>query len=452
MSRGTTAHTAVLLDARYDGADVAWHGVSTDTRSLAAGQLFVALSGPNFDGADFVADAAAKGAVAAVVARPVDAPIAQIVVPDTQHALGVIAADWRSRYAGKVIGVTGSNGKTTVKQLVAALLGPDAYATTGNLNNDIGVPLTLLGLANEQPAAVIEMGANKLGDIAYLASLVRPDIGIVTNAGPAHLEGFGSLDGVAEGKGELFYSLGSDATAVINRDDNYYDQWVDMAEPADIVSFGLDGSADVTATDIVAGTDGSHFTLHGPDFAEAVFLPLAGGHNVVNALAGVAAVWAAGIAPADIIARLPDVEAAPARLRSSTTTVGGVLIDDSYNANPASVRAAASYAGALGASVWMALGDMGELGPDAVALHAELGEALKSAGVERLLVVGELMRHAAAAFGTDAEVFDDHAALIRHLQATLTTDVVLIVKGSRAARMEVVVRALETEPAEVANA
>ncbi|MEL7535988.1 MAG: UDP-N-acetylmuramoyl-tripeptide--D-alanyl-D-alanine ligase [Pseudomonadota bacterium] len=452
MSYGTVASTTRLLDARQRGADAPWTGVSTDSRTIGAGELFVALNGPSFRGVDFVADVAKARAAAAVVERFVDVDLPQIEVADTRHALGVIAAHWRARYAGVVIGVTGSNGKTTVKQLIAALLGPDAYATRGNLNNDIGVPLTLLGLDAEYHAAVIEMGANHIGEIAYLTSLVRPDVGLVTNAGPAHLEGFGSLDGVAQGKGELFYALGDGNTAIINRDDTYFSQWCDMAEPAQIVTFGLHPDADFTVSDIVSEPDGSRFTLHGPDFSGAVSLPLAGGHNVVNACAAAASAWAAGTAPSLLLERFGSVEAAPSRLRRLATIAGGVLIDDSYNANPASVLAAAEYGASLGAEVWMALGDMGELGPGAAGMHRDLGAALAKRGVARLAVIGELMVHCAEAFGSDATVCADHDAMIRHLAATLTADVVLIVKGSRAARMETVVRALAPDAKESAHA
>ena len=452
MSTGTLLRTARLLDARYEGPDLTWQGLSTDSRTLDRGMLFVGLNGPNFRGADFVADAMTKGAVAAVVDTAAAVDLPQIVVHDTRHALGVIAADWRARFDAHVIGVTGSNGKTTVKQLIAALLGPAAYATPGNLNNAIGVPLSLLGLEPTHTAAVIEMGANALGEIAYLTSLVQPDVGLVTNAGPAHLEGFGSQDGVAEGKGELFYALRDGATAIINRDDVYFERWCEMAEPATIVSFALEASADFSAADIALEAHGSHFTLHGPDFVERVYLPLAGGHNVANACAAAASAWAAGIAPPDIVRRLGDVKAAPARLRQGRTRFGGVLIDDTYNANPASVRAAAEHGLALRGEMWMALGDMGELGSDGQALHAALGRDLAAAGVAQLLVVGPLMRHAAEAFGSGALVFDDHATMIRHLEATLTSDIVLIVKGSRSARMEIVVEALTAATNEVTHA
>ncbi|MEM1262323.1 MAG: UDP-N-acetylmuramoyl-tripeptide--D-alanyl-D-alanine ligase [Pseudomonadota bacterium] len=452
MSTGTLSRVALLTDGRLHGADAEWHKVSTDTRTLQAGELFIALNGPTYRGADFASNAFAKKASGAVVDGPVDVPLPHVIVHDTKHALGIIATDWRERYSGPVIGVTGSNGKTTVKQLIGALLGPDAYATPGNFNNDIGVPLSLLGLDHSHSAAVIEMGANAQGEIAYLTSLVRPDVGLITNAGPAHLEGFGSIDGVAAGKGEVFYALGADKTAVINRDDVYYEQWCEMAAPARIVSFGLREDADFRASQMQLAVDRCEFVLHGPDFTAAVNLPLAGGHNVVNACAAAASVWAAGIAPEVLVSRFADVVAAPSRLRQVTTRGGNLLIDDSYNANPSSVRAAAGYALALDGEVWMALGDMGELGSNAEQLHHELGQVLAELGVSRLLATGELMAHCVRGFGANAAWFDDHAAMIRHLDATLPTDAVLIVKGSRSARMETVVAALTTDVAECHDA
>ncbi|MEM8983575.1 MAG: UDP-N-acetylmuramoyl-tripeptide--D-alanyl-D-alanine ligase [Pseudomonadota bacterium] len=452
MSAGSLSRVAVLTDGRLYGGDASWSGVSTDTRVLQAGQLFIGLNGPNFRGADFASDAMAKQASAAVVDRNVDPSLPHVVVHDTKHALGIIATDWRDRFSKPVIGVTGSNGKTTVKQLIAALLGPQAYATPGNFNNDIGVPLSLLGLASSHSGAVIEMGANALGEIAYLTSLVRPDVGLITNAGPAHLEGFGSLDGVAAGKGELFYALGADATAIINRDDTYYEPWCDMAAPARIVSFGLHESADFRATDCELYVDRCEFVLHGPDFSGPVNLPLAGGHNVVNACAAAASVWAAGVAPDDLLARFAGVVAAPSRLRQLSTRSGNLLIDDSYNANPSSMRAAAGYATSLDGDVWMALGDMGELGADAEQMHFELGRALAELGVARLLATGELMAQCVRGFGNNGEWFADHAAMIRHIDATLPAGAVLIVKGSRSARMETVVAALTADVAECHDA
>lgn len=432
-----------LLEGQSNGREAQWQGVSTDSRTIKTGELFIALDGPNFKGADFVASALARGAAAAMVSQYVDAPIAQVAVPDTRHALGVLAADWRASLPTRVIGVTGSNGKTTVKQMLAACLGPDTHATTGNLNNDIGVPLTLLAMRETHQRAVIEMGANHGGEIAYLASLVRPDVGLVTNAGPSHLEGFGSLDGVANAKGELFYSLGANSIAILNQDDRYYERWVDMAEPATIMTFGAHETADCYPSNVQLDVDRARFKLHLAGKTLPVTLPLGGQHNVMNACAAALGAYALGIEPADAAQRLSSVITAEHRLQLKNLSGNRALIDDSYNANPASMLAAADYALAIGRPVWMALGDMGELGPDESAVHQELGAALRARGVDQVYCTGPLMRALAKAFGQSENWFETRDALVERLSADWEERSVLVVKGSRSAGMEQVSTALE---------
>ncbi len=438
------AEAAEALGARREGADVALRGVCTDTRRLQPGQLFVALQGPNFDGHDFVPAALEAGAAACLVSRPVASPA--IVVEDTRRALGELARAWRQRFRLPLIAVTGSNGKTTVKEMLAAILasGGPILATRGNLNNDIGVPLTLFELDGAHRAAVVEMGANHPGEIAWLVSLARPGVALVTNAGPAHLEGFGSLEGVARAKGEIFAGLPADGIAVINADDAYAPLWRELAAGRRIVSFGLRQPADVSAEWQATGR-GSRLRVHTPAGDFETDLPLPGEHNVMNALAATAAALAAGVSPQNVARGLAGVRAAPGRLQIRPGPAGSTLIDDTYNANPASLAAALRVLQTFPGRHLLALGDMGELGPEAEALHAEAGRLAREAGVARLVAVGSMAAAAAAAFGPGAERCADRAQAVALLREELGRDDVLLVKGSRASRMDEVIGALDGE-------
>ncbi|MEM7276701.1 MAG: UDP-N-acetylmuramoyl-tripeptide--D-alanyl-D-alanine ligase [Pseudomonadota bacterium] len=442
MIGGTLNTLAKIVDGRTQGADAPWRGVSTDSRSIGHGELFIALNGPNHRGRDFVKSVAGSGAAAALVDRFTDDEIAQVEVYDTRHALGVLAADWREQFDFTVIGVTGSNGKTSVKQMIAACLGENALATRGNFNNDIGVPKMLLELDATHSSAVFEMGANHAGEIAYLASLVRPTIAVITNAGPSHLEGFGSVDGVAHAKGELFYALNSEATAIVNRDDRYFDLWCELAAPATVKSFGLSAAADCYADNISLGVSHSDFDLVIGEERYPVRLPLPGEHNVLNACAAALAVHASGIDLRLIAQRLVTSISEKGRLMARRTNDGALVIDDTYNANPASMRAAARHAVGLDKPVLMVLGDMGELGPDAEALHFSLGQDFAKIGVERLAVCGDLMAHTAEGFAGNARHFDSQAALIDALLLEDLSQYTVLVKGSRSQAMENVVAAL----------
>ncbi|MEM9171763.1 MAG: UDP-N-acetylmuramoyl-tripeptide--D-alanyl-D-alanine ligase [Pseudomonadota bacterium] len=420
------------------------HGVSTDTRTLSAGNIYVGLNGPNFKGSQF-ADAACKaGAAAAVLDKRSDAALPQIVVDDPLLALTRLASAWRAQSQTTVIGITGSNGKTTMRSLVAAAVGNvPTLATQGNLNNHIGVPLTLLRLSAAHRFAVIEMGANHRHEIATLADIAKPAIGIVTNAGPAHLEGFGSLQGVAEGKGELFESLGGAGVAVINRDDDFYSYWCERAKPARCLSFGQHVEADIRCVAVQRVTPVA-FTLAYAGAQYSVELQLSGMHNALNACGAIACGIAAGVELDELIDRIATVTPEPGRQRELTSALGGVLIDDSYNANPASMRAAAMALAAAHPHAWMVIGDMGELGEDAQALHASLGPAFREAGIERLFTLGPLSAGTAETFGDGANRFDSVECLIDALASELTADVAVLVKGSRSMRMERVVDALVT--------
>lgn len=441
------------LGAERLGDDAAFARVVTDTRQIRAGDLFVALKGERFDGHDYVVQAKALGAAGAIVSRVVDGGGAQILVPDTLLALQAYSTSWRQDFSLPVVGVTGSSGKTTTKQILAAVFaarGP-VLATEGNLNNHIGVPLTLLRLRAEHRTAIIEMGANHGGEIALLAALARPDVGIVTQAGDAHLEGFGSRDGVAHAKGEMFSALHG-GVAVINADDVYAPLWRGLAADASRLSFGFSETADVRASDLVGvpeqAPEATEFTLHAPAGSQRVTLPLPGRHNVANALAAAAAGIALGLSLEEIGAGLGRVAPVAGRLAWSRTREGARLLDDSYNANPTSLRAALALLAGLPGERRLVLGEMRELGADAVELHEEAGRAARALGIERLYTLGALARHAANGFGTRAQAFEQLEPLVEALREDLGPDVTVLVKGSRGARMERVITLLTGASAE----
>lgn len=438
---------AQLLSAEPPGVDVEFQGVSTDTRSLQHGNLFVALSGPNYDGHRFVSEAAAKGAAAALVSERVDVALPQITVAQTRTSLGQLATAWRARFSLPLIGVTGSNGKTTVKEMIAAILtqGGPLLVTHGNLNNDIGVPLTLFRLDSKQRYAVIEMGANHAGEIATLTRIAQPTIALITNAGPSHLEGFGSIEGVAHAKGEIYSGLDANGIAIINADDHYAPLWRTFAGKRRSLSFGLAQPADVSAQ-WEARTNGSLLQLVTPAGRLALHLKLPGKHNVMNALAATAAALAAEAPLTDIQHGLETMEPVAGRLQLRPSYRGSRLIDDSYNANPASLAAGLAVLAIQPGAKWLVLGDMAELGADAERLHHEVGHIAHTSGVNRLYCVGALSREAAKGFGHGAHHFATQDELIAALIAALThnhaDDVTLLVKGSHSAQMERVAAAL----------
>lgn len=439
-----TVHAlARQLGAVLPSEDAAFARVVTDTRQLQEGDLFVALRGDRFDAHDFIAQARQQGAVAALVSRPVEDALPQVVVPDTLLALQRYATLWRGRFSIPVIGVTGSNGKTTTKQMLASIMavrGP-VLATEGNLNNHIGVPLTLLRLRGTHRTAVIEMGANHAGEIALLAGMARPDVGLVTMAGDAHLEGFGSREGVARAKGEMFAALAG-GIAVINADDVYEPLWQSLAKQASVIRFGLGEQADVRALQLRAQNGGMHFVLRTPAGDAAVQLPLPGVHNVRNALGAAACGIGLGLDVEDIAAGLAAMQGAAGRVNWKTTQQGARLLDDSYNANPSSLRAGLEVLAAEKGQRWLILGGMAELGPRAQELHEEAGRTARALGIDRVLGLGPLAGAAARAFGTGGESFEQLEDLLDCARAQLGADGVVLVKGSRSARMERVVAAL----------
>ncbi len=446
------SETAKVLGARHVGADSDFRGVSTDTRTLERGNLFVALEGPRYDGHEYLEQARAGGAAGAAVTCRSAVQLSQLVVDDTRVALGRLAAHWRSRFTLPVIGITGSNGKTTVKEMTAAILGGfgAVLATRGNLNNDIGVPLTLFGLDGDHRAAVIEMGANHSGEIAYLADMACPTVGVVTNAGPAHLEGFGTLEGVARAKGELFGSLADDGVAVINADDPYASLWRQLAGGRRVIDFGLEQPAAVSA-DWEPTEQGSRLALRSPWGVVELQLAVAGRHNVLNALAAASAALAADATLDQVRTGLQAVRAVSGRLSLRIRQDGLTIIDDTYNANPASLDAALQVLAQRSGDAWVVLGDMAELGADAAGLHGQMGERIRHAGVSRLYTLGSLAAHAAEEFGAGAEAFRSMESLLAALSAAAVPPLAVLVKGSRRMGMERVVAALlsGSDPAEM---
>ena len=444
---------ARVTEGAMQAGNATFTSISTDTRSLQPGALFVALSGPNFDGHEFVAAAAERGAAAALVERPMPGSLPQVVVTDALIALSAFAKAWRHQFDIPLIGVTGSNGKTTTKELIGSILsrlGP-CLITRGNLNNHIGVPLMLLEMTAAHRFAVIEMGANHQREIAHLASLAEPSIGIVTNAGAAHLEGFGSLDGVASGKGEMFRGLPADGVAIVNADDTYAQMWLDTRATKKVYTFGIDRPADFTAQQVrESGNTGDFridFDLVTPAGTRPATIGLAGLHNLRNALGAAATTFAAGAALDDIVAGLAAMRKVSGRLEFKPALHDAFLVDDSYNANPSSLKAGLDAFRNFSGERWLVLGEMRELGEGGDELHAEVGRYARQTGVSRVLAVGAGSRFAVDAFGPNAQWFADLDALIAVAAADLKPGVAILIKGSRANRLERVSAALAAQPA-----
>jgi UDP-N-acetylmuramoyl-tripeptide--D-alanyl-D-alanine ligase len=439
---------AACVQGELIGDDVTISSASIDTRAIEPGQLYIAIKGNNFDGNEFVSEAERAGACAAIVHRGVPAKVPHIVVEDTRLALAEFAGAWRKKASVPLIGVTGSNGKTTVKEMTAAILNvkADTLFTKGNLNNDIGVPLTLLRLNEQYRYGVIEMGANHPGEIEYTSRYAQADVVIITNVGPAHIEGFGSVDGVAQAKGEIIRTLKPDGVAVLNRDDKYFDYWQSVAGTRKVMSFGIDGAATVTAhsitTEVVNNAFATSFVLVSDVGSLTVKLQLAGRHNVLNALAATAACLALGIDLQQIKQGLERVTPVTGRLQPLVSRLGNIIIDDTYNANSASLKVGLDVLANCDGKRWLILGAFGELGPESPKIHQEMGELIKSSGVLRLLATGSDARNTVSIFGKGATFFDTQQELIEVLKQELKGDEAILVKGSRAQRMENVVAAL----------
>ena len=442
IARATSGHLV--------GDDIVAHGVSTDTRSIGAGQLFVALRGERFDAHDFLAQAVAAGAAALLVQEASRLPhgVPAVVVDDTRIALGRLAAAWRARFTLPVIAVTGSNGKTTTKEMIAAILkaafGAAVLSTRGNLNNDIGLPLTLLGLSGAHRAAVIEMGMNHPGEIAYLAKIGAPSVALVTNAQRAHLEGVGSLDEVAREKGAIFDGLPPDGIAVVNEDDAFAPYWRGLAGGRPVLGFAIDRPADVSG---VVRQHGLQFTLDltAPQGAATIALRIPGRHNARNAVAAAAACLAAGVPLPAVVAGLENFAGVKGRLQRRAGRLGAEILDDTYNANPDSVRAGIDVlASTVGRKV-LVLGDMGEIGEASGQYHDEIGGYAKSQGIDRLFALGEAAQQAVRNFGEGGQHFCSVDKLVAAVDKELGPETTVLVKGSRFMKMERVADALAVE-------
>lgn len=435
------------------GLNLTVESVSTDTRSIVPGDLFVALTGPNFDGHKFVEDAMNKGAVAAIVDRKLELEVPQILVKNTRIALGKLGAAVKAEVNPKTVGITGSCGKTTVKEMVAAILScrGNVLATSGNFNNEIGVPLTLLRLEQGHDFAVVEMGANHLGEIAYTCDLVQPDVSTIVNAAISHLEGFGSLLGVARAKSEIFKGLQEGATAILNQDSQFYEFWKGKSSHVTQQSFGLETEgADYRAEDITLGMDGCpQFDLVTPNGSVWVNLQVPGMHNVSNALVAAALAISVGATLEDIKLGLQQMQQIGGRLNIKQLTSQVRLLDDTYNANVASVNAAIDLLSSFSGRRILILGDMAELGEKGRYYHEQVGEYARDSGVDRLYSLGELSRHSSHVMDNKGKHFEDVEKLVSELSADFAQekcDISILVKGSRSSKMERVVAALEESP------
>ncbi|HEX8540553.1 MAG TPA: UDP-N-acetylmuramoyl-tripeptide--D-alanyl-D-alanine ligase [Pseudomonas sp.] len=435
------------LDARQVGGDCTFDGVSIDSRAIVPGQLFVALTGPRFDGHDYLDQVAAKGAVGALVEREVaGSALPQLVVLDTRKALAQLGAMNRNAFVDKpVAAITGSSGKTTVKEMLASILrtrGP-VLATRGNLNNELGVPLTLLELAPQYAAAVIELGASRLGEIAFTVSLTKPHVALITNAGTAHVGEFGGPDKIVEAKGEILEGLDNFGIAVLNKEDKAFQIWSARAGNRQVISFAVaDATADFHAQDLKLDARGCPgFTLQSPLGSARVQLNLLGVHNVGNALAAAAAAHALGVTLDGIVIGLNTVQPVKGRTVAQIAPNGVRVIDDTYNANPTSVNAAVDILTGFAGRTVLVLGDIGELGEWAEQGHRDVG-AYAAGKVSALYAVGPLMVHAVNAFGEHARHFANQTDLIAALGAEQDTQTTILIKGSRSAAMENVVAAM----------
>jgi UDP-N-acetylmuramoyl-tripeptide--D-alanyl-D-alanine ligase len=430
---------AGVLDCPMPAADVAVEDIVTDSRKVHYGTLFAALPGNNVDGHDYAGSAVKLGAAALLVSRPLSLDIPQLVVDDVLLALGKLAAMLRKRIDPVVVGITGSNGKTTVKEMVASILAleADVLATRGNYNNELGVPLSLFGLEPRHRYAVLEMGASKSGDIAYLAGIAKPDLGLITNIGPAHLHGFGSEEGVARAKGEIFAALPAGGWAIINADEPWSELWAEMNSAGHSLTFGRQAGSDVQ---LVENNGLARIFTPGGEIELRLSLP--GQHNLLNATAAAAVALALDVDLSTIQQGLESVKPVPGRLNLLRTSAGWTILDDTYNANPASLYSALQVLSGMQGTPWLVLGDMKELGEGSHKMHREVGEAAKVMGVGQLFTFGEMSAFTAEAFGEGAEHFEDRDELAAALCSRLRPGVICLVKGSRSMGMEAIVEVL----------
>ena len=443
------SEAATATQGQVIGEDVLFTSVGTDSRKLVTDQLFIALRGENFDGHAYARQSLQEGAAAVMLSAEVEGATPALLVKDTRLALGHLAAHWRSKFKIPLAAITGSNGKTTVKEMLASILRmasdqSNVLATEGNLNNDIGLPLTLLKLRSQHHYAVAEMGMNHAGEISYLTRIGRPTVALVNNATSAHLGGLGSVEGVARAKGEIFEGLDANGVAVINADDQFAPLWKELAAAHQITTFGLEHEADVSAAYRLQA-DSSHIQLRTPHGSAEFLLPVAGLHNVRNALAASAVALAMGASMDAIAMGLGNFGGVKGRLQHKPGLNGALVIDDTYNANPASMKAAIDVLARQEGERLLVLGDMGELGADAESMHAEVGHYAKQAGIENLYTLGELSREMTKAFGHGAHHYETPEALASVVGRSMGASTVVLVKGSRFMRMERVVALITAE-------
>jgi len=432
-----------ILKGTLIGNDVEFSDISTDTRSINKGDLYIALKGDSFDGHDYIDKAQQAGAVAAIVHEDIVTSLPVIKVEDTRKALGGLAAAWRQSFGGKVVAITGSNGKTTVKEMVSAIAAKqgEVLATRGNFNNDIGLPLTLLRMEHED-FAVIEMGANHPGEISNLTHITKPDVALINNAGQAHLEGFGSVKGVAQAKGEIYQGLSKDGIVVLNKDDEFSGYWTELSDGKRIVSYSMkDKSASVYGEWQPADSGGILKVVAG-DENRVINLKVHGLHNAMNALAAIAVANALDIKFKFIVRALNEFVAVKGRLDFHKVGKNLTLIDDTYNANPASLDAGIKVLCELPGKHWLVLGDMGELGDDERRIHFDAGMKARTLGVTRLLTIGEASRHAADAFGENAQNFNTKDELVSFIKEQQSEELGILVKGSRFMHMEQIIESI----------
>lgn len=443
----TLSQLTRTLHAELHGQDVQIEAVTSDTRKLTPGCLFVALKGERFDAHDFADKAKEGGAGALLVNRKLDIDLPQLVVKDTRQAFGELAAWVRQQVPTRVVALTGSSGKTSVKEMTAAILSEcgNTLYTAGNLNNDIGVPMTLLRLTKEHQFAVIELGANHQGEIAWTVGLTRPEAALVNNLAAAHLEGFGSLAGVAKAKGEIYTGLPANGIAIMNADNNDWLNWQSIIGDRKVWRFSPNAAnSDFTATNVHVTSHGTEFTLQTPTGNVDVTLPLPGRHNIANSLAATALAMAVG-ASLDAVKRgLANLKAVPGRLFPVRLGENQLLLDDTYNANVGSMTAAAHVLSEMPGYRVMVVGDMAELGDESEACHIQVGEAAKAAGIDKVLSVGTLSKALSEASGV-GEHFNDKLAVTARLKALIAEQkiITILVKGSRSSAMEEVVRELQ---------
>jgi UDP-N-acetylmuramoyl-tripeptide--D-alanyl-D-alanine ligase len=443
----TLSQLARILHGELYGQDATIDAVTSDTRKLTPGCLFVALKGERFDAHDFADQAKAGGAGALLVSRKLDCDLPQLLVRDTRQAFGELGAWVRQQVPTRVVALTGSSGKTSVKEMTAAILSEcgNTLYTAGNLNNDVGVPMTLLRLTKEHQYAVIELGANHQGEIAWTVGLTRPEAALVNNLAAAHLEGFGSLAGVAKAKGEIYTGLPANGVAIMNADNNDWLNWQSIIGDRKVWRFSPNAAnSDFTATNIHVTSHGTEFTLQTPMGNVDVTLPLPGRHNIANALAATSLAMAVGASLAAVKQGLANLKAVPGRLFPVQLGENKLLLDDTYNANVGSMTAAAHVLAEMPGYRVMVVGDMAELGDESEACHIQVGEAAKGVGIDKVLSVGKLSKALSAASGV-GEHFNDKAAVVARLKALIAEQqiITILVKGSRSSAMEEVVRELQ---------